>query len=78
MLAGLARVLKSSADEMLGLEKAKGNGHAPDRRFLRRIERLHQLPAAISRQSSAQSTPSSPRSPEPHLAGSAVEDGAPR
>jgi transcriptional regulator with XRE-family HTH domain len=43
MLAGLARVLKSSADEMLGLEKPKGNGHAPDRRFLRRIERLHQL-----------------------------------
>jgi len=43
MLAGLARVLKSSADEILGLEKAKGNGHAPDRRFLRRIERLHQL-----------------------------------
>ena len=43
MLAGLARVLKSSADEILGLEKTKGNGHAPDRRFLRRIERLHQL-----------------------------------
>ena len=43
MLAGLARVLKSSADEILGLEKAKGNGQAPDRRFLRRIERLHQL-----------------------------------
>ena len=43
MLAGLARVLKSSADEILGLEKAKGKGHAPDRRFLRRIERLHQL-----------------------------------
>jgi transcriptional regulator with XRE-family HTH domain len=43
MLAGLARVLMSSADENLGLEKAKGNGHAPDRRFWRRIERLHQL-----------------------------------
>jgi transcriptional regulator with XRE-family HTH domain len=43
MLAGLARALKSSADEILGLEKTKGNGHAPDRRFLRRIERLHQL-----------------------------------
>ncbi len=45
MLAGLAKVLKSSADGILGLEKAKGNGngHPPDRRFLRRIERLHQL-----------------------------------
>jgi transcriptional regulator with XRE-family HTH domain len=43
MLAGLARVLKSSADEILGLEKARRNGQPPDRRFLRRIERLHQL-----------------------------------
>jgi transcriptional regulator with XRE-family HTH domain len=43
MLAGLAKALKASADEILGLEKAKGNGQAPDRRFLRRIERLHRL-----------------------------------
>jgi hypothetical protein len=28
---------------MLGLEKAKRNGHVLDRRFLRRVERLHQL-----------------------------------
>jgi transcriptional regulator with XRE-family HTH domain len=43
LLAAMARILKSSADEILGLEKAKGNGHQPDRRFLRRIEKLHQL-----------------------------------
>lgn len=44
MLAGLCKALKASADQILGLEKAtKGNAKAPDRRFLRRIERLHQL-----------------------------------
>lgn len=43
MLAGLAKALKASSDQILGLDKAKPNGHAPDRRFLRRIERLHQL-----------------------------------
>lgn len=43
MLAGLCKALKASADQILGLEKTKGNGHVPDRRFLRRIERLHQL-----------------------------------
>ena len=43
MLAGLAKALKASADEMLGLEKAKRNGHVLDRRFLRRVERLHHL-----------------------------------
>lgn len=43
MLAGLARALKASADALLGLEKAKRNGHVLDRRFLRRVERLHRL-----------------------------------
>jgi transcriptional regulator with XRE-family HTH domain len=43
MLAGVAKALKASADEILGLEKAKQNGHAVDRRFLRRVERLDQL-----------------------------------
>lgn len=43
MLAGLAKVLKASADEILGLEKAKSNGQTLDRRFLRRIEKLHRL-----------------------------------
>jgi hypothetical protein len=45
-LAALARVLRVSADELLGLapaRTARGNGRAPDRRFLRRLERLHQL-----------------------------------
>lgn len=43
LLAAMARILKSSADEILGLQKAKANGQRPDRRFLRRIEKLHQL-----------------------------------
>ena len=45
MLAALARVLRSSADEILGLSSARTarGGSAPDRRFLRRLERLHQL-----------------------------------
>src|SRR5687767_11509395 len=43
MLAALAKALKSSADEILGLKAAKQNGATPDRRFLRRIEKLHQL-----------------------------------
>jgi len=43
MLGGLAKVLKASADEILGLEKTKSNGQALDRRFLRRIEKLHRL-----------------------------------
>lgn len=43
MLAALCKALKASADELLGLEKGKQNGRLPDRRFLRRIERLHQL-----------------------------------
>ena len=43
MLAALAKVLKSSADEILGLEKTKASAPAVDRRFLRRIEKLHRL-----------------------------------
>ena len=43
MLAALAKALKTSADAILGLQKSKENGQAPDRRFLRRIEKLHQL-----------------------------------
>jgi hypothetical protein len=38
-----AGLLPRRADEILGLEKAKQNGHAVDRRFLRRVERLDQL-----------------------------------
>jgi transcriptional regulator with XRE-family HTH domain len=44
LLAALATVLKSSADEILGLARQPSKrGPAPDRRFLRRIEKLHQL-----------------------------------
>jgi hypothetical protein len=45
MLAALARVLRTSADEILGLSPARTarTTPAPDRRFLRRLERLHQL-----------------------------------
>lgn len=45
MLAALARVLRTSADEILGLSSARTarSTPAPDRRFLRRLERLHQL-----------------------------------
>lgn len=45
MLVALARVLRTSADALLGLSTARSarKGPAPDRRFLRRLERLHQL-----------------------------------
>jgi len=44
LLAALATVLKSSADEILGLGKHPSKrGPTSDRRFLRRIEQLHRL-----------------------------------
>jgi transcriptional regulator with XRE-family HTH domain len=46
LLAALAHALHASADELLGLTPARatrGRSPAPDRRFLRRLERLHQL-----------------------------------
>jgi transcriptional regulator with XRE-family HTH domain len=43
LVAALAKALRASADEILGLEKPKGNGHPKDRRFLRRLERLDKL-----------------------------------
>lgn len=43
MLAGLCKALKASADQILGIDKAKPDARALDRRFLRRVERLHQL-----------------------------------
>jgi len=43
MLAALAKTLRSSTDEILGREKQKTNGKAPDRRFMRRIEKLDRL-----------------------------------
>ena len=43
MLAAMASALKTSADEILGLEPVKASARAIDRRFLRRIEKLHRL-----------------------------------
>ena len=46
LLAALAHALHASADELLGrtpARTARGRQPAPDRRFLRRIERLHRL-----------------------------------
>jgi transcriptional regulator with XRE-family HTH domain len=45
LLAGFAKVLKASADEILGIEKAPTNGTMiKDRRFVRRIEKIDRLP----------------------------------
>ncbi|MGC4081275.1 MAG: hypothetical protein QM736_03955 [Vicinamibacterales bacterium] len=44
--AAVETLLRVSADELLGLapaRAARGTDRAPDRRFLRRLERLHQL-----------------------------------
>ena len=46
LLAALAHALHVSADELLGLtptRATRGRSPTPDRRFLRRIERLHRL-----------------------------------
>ncbi len=40
----LTRVLRVSADELLGLEKLKGNGAIKNRRLLRRLQDLERLP----------------------------------
>lgn len=43
LLAGFARVLRASADEILGLEKPKRNGAVRDRRLLRLIQEIETL-----------------------------------
>lgn len=43
LVAGFARVLKASADEILGLKALRGNGHIKDRRFVRRLEDIDKL-----------------------------------
>lgn len=44
MLAALAKTLRSTPDEILGREKQKKkSGKTPDRRFMRRIEKLDRL-----------------------------------
>lgn len=43
LLAGLAKVLNASSDEILGLKEQATNGHVKDRRFLRRLEKIEKL-----------------------------------
>lgn len=44
MVVRFALALDISADELLGLKKAKSNGRAPSRKFLRRVQAIEQLP----------------------------------
>jgi transcriptional regulator with XRE-family HTH domain len=43
LVAALARVLQTSADEILGLEAIDDDGLLKDRRFLRRLQKIDQL-----------------------------------
>jgi hypothetical protein len=45
MVAALAKALRTSADEILGLKEGRENGKLHDRRFLRRLERIERLPS---------------------------------
>lgn len=44
MVAALAKALRTTTDELLGLKEPKENGLIKDRRFLRRLERIDRLP----------------------------------
>lgn len=44
VLAGLARTLRTSLDQLVGLKPLKENGSFHDRRFIRRLERIEKLP----------------------------------
>lgn len=44
IVAAFARILRTSADEILGLKAVKENGLFKDRRFIRRLERIEKLP----------------------------------
>lgn len=44
LVAGFAKALKASADEILGLQAPKQTAQKLDRRFLRRIEKIEELP----------------------------------
>lgn len=44
LVAAFAKVLRTSADQLLGLRESKENGHIKDRRFLRRLEQIDRLP----------------------------------
>lgn len=43
LVAALAKALKVSADELLGLKEPKENGHTKDRRFVRRLDKIDRL-----------------------------------
>ena len=43
LLAALARVLRVSSDELLGLKQSKDNGLVSDRRLLRRFQKMEEL-----------------------------------
>ena len=43
LVAGLARVLRVTADELLGLQAPSGEAPVSDRRFLRRLQRVGKL-----------------------------------
>jgi len=43
LVAALAKALQVSADELLGLKDTKHNGFFPDRRFLRRLQKIDRL-----------------------------------
>lgn len=44
LVAGFAKALQVSADEILGLKEPKPNGGHPNRRVLRRLEKIETLP----------------------------------
>ncbi len=44
LVAGLAKVLRSSADELLCIKPSKDNGMPKDRRFLQRLRKIDKLP----------------------------------
>lgn len=43
LIVAFARVLKVSADEILGMKKSETNGFFKDRRFLRRLQKIDKL-----------------------------------
>ena len=44
MVAALAKAVRSSTDELLGMKEPKESGLIKDRRFLRRLEQIDKLP----------------------------------
>jgi transcriptional regulator with XRE-family HTH domain len=44
LLAGIAQILKTSVDSILGLDKMKREDAGTDRRFARRLEEIERLP----------------------------------